>query len=52
MGAPLFVNGTLRLWGDVNCDSPNPVDAVLILRHDAGLPVRVPAGCPSLGEPV
>jgi len=52
MGEPLFVNGTLRLWGDVNCDGPDPVDSVLMLRHDAGLPVQVPAGCPSLGEPV
>jgi len=52
MGAQLFVNGTLRLWGDVNCDGLNPVDAVLLLRHDAGLPVQVPVGCPGLGEPV
>lgn len=52
MGEPLFVNGTLRLWGDVNCDGLDPVDAVLMLRFDAGLPVQAPAGCPSLGEPV
>ncbi len=52
MGEPLFVNGTLRLWGDVNCDGLDPVDAVLMLRYDAGLPVQAPAGCPSLGEPV
>ncbi len=50
MGEPLFVNGELRVWGDVNCDGPDPVDAVLLLRFDAGLPVLVPAGCPSLGE--
>ena len=50
MGGQLFVNGTLRLWGDVNCDGPDAVDALLILRFDAGLPVQVPAGCPSLGE--
>ena len=52
MGEPLFVNGALRLWGDVNCDGLDPVDAILILRFDAGLPVQAPAGCPSLGEPV
>ena len=50
MGGPLFVNGTLRLWGDVNCDGPDPVDAILMLRFDAGLPVLTPAGCPSLGD--
>ncbi len=50
MGEPLFVNGTLRLWGDVNCDGLDPVDAVLMLRYDAGLSVQTPAGCPSLGE--
>ena len=50
MGGPLFVNGTLRLWGDVNCDGLDAVDAVLMLRFDAGLPVQVPAGCPGLGE--
>lgn len=52
MGDPLFVNGTLRVWGDVNCDGLNPVDSILLLRHDAGLAVSVPAGCPSLGDPV
>ncbi len=50
MGELLFVNGTLRIWGDVNCDGLDPVDAFLLLRFDAGLPVPVSAGCPSLGE--
>ena len=52
MGGALFVNGTLRIWGDANCDGPDPVDSVLMLRYDAGLPVQVPPGCPTLGEPV
>jgi len=52
MGEPLLVNGTLRLWGDVNCDGLSSMDAILILRHAAGLPVQVPAGCPGLGEPL
>ncbi len=52
MGEALFVNGALRLWGDVNCDGPDPVDAVLMLRYDAGLPISAVTGCPGLGEPV
>ena len=50
MGGLLIVNGTLQLWGDVNCNGLDPVDAILILRFGAGLPVQTPADCPSLGE--
>ena len=50
MGSEVSMNGTLLLWGDVNCDGLDPVDSILILRFDAGLPVQAPAGCPSLGE--
>jgi len=50
MGGQLFVNGSLRIWGDVNCDGPDPVDSILILRFDAGLPVQTPPGCPGLGD--
>lgn len=50
MGGQIFVEGALRLWGDVNCDGPDPVDAILMLRYDAGLSVAAPAGCPSLGD--
>ena len=50
MGGQLFVNGTLQVWGDVNCDGLDPVDAILILRFDAGLAVQTTPGCPSLGD--
>jgi hypothetical protein len=39
------------LWGDVDCDGQvNPIDSLKILRHDAGLEVQQPAGCPNVGE--
>jgi hypothetical protein len=39
--------GTERIWADVNCSgSSDPIDSLLILRHDAGLAVNVPDGCP------
>lgn len=41
------------LFGDVDCNgNPNPVDALKMLRTDAGLPVNQPSGCPQMGEPV
>jgi hypothetical protein len=37
------------MQGDVNCSgSVNSVDALLILRAAAGLPVNIPAGCPTI----
>lgn len=36
--------------GDVNCDGQvDAIDALLLLRHVAGLPVNLPAGCPPIG---
>ena len=40
------------MWGDNNCvDGPNPVDALLALRFDAGLPAET-GDCPEMGEEV
>ncbi len=37
--------------GDVNCDGDvDTVDALMILRHVAGLPVHLPPGCPEVGS--
>ena len=37
--------------GDMNCDqSVNPIDSLLILRHDAGLSVNLPPGCDAIGS--
>jgi Tol biopolymer transport system component len=36
-----------RIWGDVNCSgTADPIDSLLVLRHDAGLSVSVAQGCP------
>ena len=41
---------TAAVKGDVNCTAgPNSVDALLLLRHTAGLPVELPQGCPEVG---
>ena len=41
---------TLYPKGDVNCSGTvTSVDSLLILRHNAGLSVSLPAGCPPLG---
>ena len=41
------------VWGDANCgDTSDPIDALLTLRHDAGLNVSLPAGCPALGTSI
>ena len=53
MGSEVFVGGIMHLWGDVNCrNGPDPVDAILMLRYDAGLGINIPEDCPGLGEPV
>ncbi|MCH7483523.1 MAG: hypothetical protein IIA90_00055 [Chloroflexi bacterium] len=37
--------------GDVNCDSSvDPIDALMILRFDAGLDTGIPQGCPAIGD--
>ena len=39
------------VWGDVDCDGVvNPVDALKLLRFDAGLPVQQAQGCPPIGQ--
>ncbi|MCH8052081.1 MAG: hypothetical protein IIC86_08700 [Chloroflexi bacterium] len=41
----------VEVKGDLNCDaSVNPVDSLLLLRHDAGLSVNLPAGCDAIGS--
>ncbi|HEY5625698.1 MAG TPA: ethylbenzene dehydrogenase-related protein [Dehalococcoidia bacterium] len=47
------VAGTDRVWGDSDCNGDvTPVDALKILRHDAGLSVAKEPGCPDLGTSV
>ncbi|HUF54339.1 MAG TPA: hypothetical protein VMR52_11285 [Dehalococcoidia bacterium] len=41
------------LWGDVDCSGGvDPVDALKLLRHDAGLSVAQGPDCPPIGDPV
>lgn len=41
------------LWGDADCsDAVDPVDALKVLRFDAGLSVSQAGGCPDIGSPV
>ncbi len=50
VGAPA---GTARTWGDLDCtNGVNPVDALKVLRADAGLGNTQPAGCPVIGGEV
>jgi hypothetical protein len=45
--------GTDRTWADVDCSGEaNPIDSLKVLRHDAGLAVAQPAGCPEMGAAV
>ncbi len=40
-------------WGNVDCrDGVMPVDALKVLRHDAGLSVSQEEGCPEMGSEV
>jgi len=42
-----------HVWGDIDCkDGVTPVDALKILRFDAGLDVTQEAGCPEMGQEV
>jgi hypothetical protein len=46
-------DGDPQVWGNVDCDSQiSPIDALKILRHDAGLSVSQEAGCPPVGSDV
>ncbi|MEX1193433.1 MAG: thrombospondin type 3 repeat-containing protein [Dehalococcoidia bacterium] len=49
VGNPCEPAGTERTWGDNNCSGEaDPVDALLALRFDAGLPTNTGA-CPAMG---
>jgi hypothetical protein len=51
MGEQVQVNGTPRTWGDLDCSgAANSIDALKVLRHDAGLSVERPPSCPDPGE--
>jgi len=42
-----------HIWGNVDCGGGvNPVDALKLLRFDAGMSVQQEAGCPEMGSPV
>jgi len=46
LGVPI---GGGHMQGDVNCNGAvSSVDALLILRAVAGLPVSIPPGCPAI----
>ena len=45
-------SGDARIWGDNNCSGGvNPVDSLLVLRDDAGLPTDT-GECPDMGQVV
>ena len=49
--APATQTPPLPARGDLNCDgSVDSVDALVILRHVAALPVNLPAGCSSMDQ--
>ncbi len=51
--ASIQTAGAVWVWGDVDCSGEvNPVDALKLLRKDAGLNVSQPAGCPEIGSTV
>jgi hypothetical protein len=53
MGAQVEVDGTQRTWGDLDCSgAANSIDALKVLRHDAGLSVEQPPSCPDPGATV
>ena len=44
---------TTLTWGNVECNAAiDPVDALKLLRFDAGLEVQQEDGCPEIGEAV
>ncbi len=52
MGHELTPVASLQFaWGDVDCGGGiNPVDALKVLRSDAGLSVNKAPGCPEIGS--
>jgi hypothetical protein len=54
MGAEVDVaQASTHIWGDLDCSGvANCVDALKVLRHDAGLSVERPPTCPDPGETV
>ncbi len=50
---PAEAGGQPHYWGDVQCDGDiDPVDALMILRWDAGLSVTQSSPCPTFGNNV
>jgi hypothetical protein len=50
VGHTVMIDGTPRVWGDVDCsEAVNAVDALKVMRHVAGLPVAQNEPCPDLG---
>ena len=46
-------NASIHRWGDIDCSEVvDPVDALKLLRYDAGLDVARPPDCPDPGEAV
>jgi hypothetical protein len=38
-------------WGDADCSGgADPIDALKILRYDAGMDVNQAPGCPEMGD--
>ncbi len=54
MGAEIEVLGASpHIWGDVDCTGDmSPVDALKLLRFDAGFGVVHEVGCPPIGGEV
>jgi hypothetical protein len=49
-GVAVPASGPSHTWGNIDCDGAiNPVDALKILRFDAGLSVQQEDGCPQIG---
>jgi hypothetical protein len=49
----LPTSGPSLTWGDIDCDGAiGPIDALKLLRHDAGLEVMQEEGCPEIGDEV
>jgi hypothetical protein len=46
-------SASLHPWGDLDCSGiADPIDALKLLRFDAGLDVARPKDCPDPGETV
>jgi hypothetical protein len=54
MGEEVDVEGaSAHPWGDIDCNGAvDAVDALKVLRYDAGLGVVPAEGCPTMGEEV